>query len=387
MKVLLVDDHLLFRVGVRRLLTSAPGYEIVGEAPTAADAFEILDRTAPDIVLMDIAMPGIDGILATKEILRRAPRARVLILSAHDQISDVVAAFAAGASGYALKEEVAGALLEAMRIVGRGARYVAPALATRLAKFEERRRSGSDVLDVLSMRERQIFLLSAECMIARDIAAKLGIARKTVDTHINRINRKLSLRNMAELVRLAASLGLLQSRRIPPAGDLAGHHPGSGMSMPLVPPGTVVLVIDDDDDVRSSISELLKLEGYEARPIASAEAGWAALEQGAQPAAIVLDLWLRGMSSGEFIRQLRASRHGAVPVLVLSATQSIEELDLDVEAVSHKPIEPTTLVSAVDKVVRLGPRRAPLVSGPRASASSAGRAIPETIAQGSGKPR
>ncbi|HMF40418.1 MAG TPA: response regulator [Polyangia bacterium] len=356
MKVLLVDDHLLFRVGVRRLLTTAPGYEVVGEAATAADAFEIIDRVAPEIVLMDVALPGTDGILATREILRRAPKTRVLVLSAHDQITDVVAAFDAGASGYALKDEVASALLEALRVVSRGARYLAPALVPRLAKFEERRRGPGDVLGVLSTRERQIFLLAAECMIARDIAAKLGIARKTVDTHLNRINKKLSLRNMAELVRLAASLGLLQSR-----------------SMPLVPPGTVVMVIDDDADMRNSTAELLTIEGYDARAIASAEAAWTALEQGTEPAAIILDLWLRDMSGGEFIRRLRASRHAAVPVLVLSGTRSTEALELDVDAISHKPIEATALASAVDKVVRLGPKRAALISQPRSGPSSASR--------------
>src|SRR5438552_16489644 len=148
-KVVLVDDHLLFRVGVRRLLTSAPGYEIVGEAASADDAFQIVDRIAPDVVLMDLALPGTDGIIATKEILRRAPKTRVLVLSAHDQISDVVAAFDAGASGYALKDEVAGALLEALRVVGRGSRYVAPALAPRLAKFAAPPRSRGDVPGVL----------------------------------------------------------------------------------------------------------------------------------------------------------------------------------------------------------------------------------------------
>jgi DNA-binding NarL/FixJ family response regulator len=372
-KVLLVDDHALFRVGVRRLLTGAPEYQIVGEAATAAEAFEIVDRIAPDVVLMDLVLSEDDGIQATREIVRRAPKARVLILSAHDQIGDVMAAFAAGAAGYALKEEIADALLEALRTVGRGARYVAPALVTRLARIEERRGPTGSLLDVLSKRERQVFLLAADCMITRDIAAKLGIARKTVDTHISRINRKLSLRNMAELVRLAASLGLFQSGAVPPARDLAGRRAGPVRSTPLVPPGTIVLVIDDDDDVRNSIADLLKLEGYEARPIASAEAGWAALEQGIQPAAIILDLWLRGMSSGEFVRQLRASGHAAVPILVLSGAPSSDGLELDVDAVSRKPIEPTTLVSAVDEVVRLGPRRAPRVSQPRAKDASGRR--------------
>ena len=100
-------------------------------------------------------------------------------------------------------------------MVSRGQRYVAAALAPRLAAFEGRRRRASDVLGILSAREREVFRLASECVIARDMARELCIARKTVDTHLNRINRKLGLRNMAELVRLAASLGMLHSARTP----------------------------------------------------------------------------------------------------------------------------------------------------------------------------
>jgi DNA-binding CsgD family transcriptional regulator len=103
--------------------------------------------------------------------------------------------------------------------VSRGQRYVATALAPRLAAFEGRRRRASDVLGILSAREREVFRLASECVIARDMARELCIARKTVDTHLNRINRKLGLRNMAELVRLAASLGMLHSARQPGRPD------------------------------------------------------------------------------------------------------------------------------------------------------------------------
>jgi DNA-binding NarL/FixJ family response regulator len=205
-KILLVDDHAFFRAGVRRLLTATSDFEIVGEAATAADAFEIVERVAPDVVLMDIEMPGMDGILASREILRRAPRARVLILSGHDQLNDVVAAFAAGVSGYALKEDVPAALIVALRDIERGARYVAPALAARLRRFENSRKYAEDLLGVLARREREVFSLAADCVPAREIAVRLCIARKTVDAHLYRIHRKLSLRNMAELVRMGTTL-------------------------------------------------------------------------------------------------------------------------------------------------------------------------------------
>jgi DNA-binding NarL/FixJ family response regulator len=158
---------------------------------------------------MDIAMPGTDGIAASRELLRRAPRLRVLILTAHDQIGDVVAAFAAGVSGYALKDDRPEELVEAIRVVGRGERYVARTLVPLLNRVEESDLRSPDVLGILSPRERQVFDLAANCVITRDIAVRLGIARKTADTHLNRINRKLGLRSMAELVRLASSLGVL----------------------------------------------------------------------------------------------------------------------------------------------------------------------------------
>ena len=211
---MLVDDHAMFRTGVRRLLGDVPEYRIVGEADTASSAVEMLDRVAPDVVLMDIAMPGMDGIAASREMLQRAPGLRVLILSAHDQISDVVAAFAAGVTGYALKDDRPEELMEAIRLVGRGQRYVASSLVSLLERVGRGDPPSADVLGILSPRERQVFDLAANCVITRDIAVKLGIARKTADTHLNRINRKLGLRTMAELVRLAAGLGVLRK-----------HHP------------------------------------------------------------------------------------------------------------------------------------------------------------------
>jgi len=225
MRIVLVDDHTLFRMGVRHVLTTTPGYEVVGEASTARSAFKIIDALTPDVVLMDIAMPGMDGVLATREIGRRAPKARVLIVSAHDQVNDVLDALEAGAAGYALKSDGPETLIEAIRIVSRGQRFVAAALAPRLAAFEGRRRRASDVLGILSAREREVFRLASECVIARDMARELCIARKTVDTHLNRINRKLGLRNMAELVRLAASLGMIHTARTPRPESTASPLP------------------------------------------------------------------------------------------------------------------------------------------------------------------
>jgi DNA-binding response OmpR family regulator len=148
--------------------------------------------------------------------------------------------------------------------------------------------------------------------------------------------------------------------------------------MGLVEPGTVVFVVDDDCEVRQSIAELLAMEGYEPRPFPTADAAWTEIAiSGTQPASIILDLWLNGMSSGEFIRRLRASRQAAVPVLVLSGARSAEQIEADVDAVVQKPIEACALVRAIDKLVCAGrmalaaalpkPRRAPPRRAPRDS--------------------
>jgi DNA-binding NarL/FixJ family response regulator len=206
-RIVLVDDHELFRTGVRHALLAAGDFEPVGEAPTARAAFALIDGAAPDLVLMDLSLPGMDGIVATREIRRRSPKSRVAIMSAHDRIHDVVDALEAGATGYILKSEGPETLLEALRAVARGQTFLAPALAERLATYRAAQPT-PNVLDVLSEREREVFRLAAECLPARDIARELCIARKTVDTHLNRIHRKLGSRTLAELVGMAARLGL-----------------------------------------------------------------------------------------------------------------------------------------------------------------------------------
>ena len=216
MKIILVDDHALFRMGARLALGDTPGFEIAGEASTARRGLELLDSVRPDIVLMDIAMPGMDGVLATREIRRRVPQARVVIVTAHDQVNDVFDAFEAGASGYVLKSDGPETLVDAILTVSRGQRYVAPALIGSLSTLEVQRSKSNDVLTVLTEREREIFRLAAQCLPARDIARELCIARKTVDSHLYRINHKLGLHNLAELVRLAADLGMLPAARTQP---------------------------------------------------------------------------------------------------------------------------------------------------------------------------
>lgn len=122
--------------------------------------------------------------------------------------------------------------------------------------------------------------------------------------------------------------------------------------MGLVEPGTTVFIIDDDLIVRQSLEDVLVMEGYETRSMASADAAWREIVAGARPAAIILDLWLAGMSSGEFVRRLRSSEHAGIGLLLLSGSRSVVHYELDVDAVCVKDVETTTLVQAVDKIVR-----------------------------------
>ncbi len=225
MKVLLIEDHPLFRAGIRQALAEAPEFQLAGEWSRARDAFPTIDNQGADIVVMDVSLPGMDGIVATPEILRRAPRCRVLIFTVYDQIADVLAALSAGAAGYALKTDDMTTFLTALRAVARGERYVSPPLAERIEAHSRHRAGASDILAVLSNREREVFRLAAECLLTREIARELCISRKTVDTHLYRIHRKLGIRTTAELVRLASGLGLTHSGRTHRGSDQAVLEP------------------------------------------------------------------------------------------------------------------------------------------------------------------
>jgi NarL family two-component system response regulator LiaR len=199
-------------MGVCDFVASLPGYRVVAEAANARAALPMIEAARPDVVLMDIVLPGMDGIVATREILRRLPEARVIVLSAHKQARDVQDAIDAGAVGYVLKADPPEALMQALDHAVRGTFFAGPLLAGSMSALEPTR-TKRDVLDVLSEREREIFRLAADCRTSPEIARELCLSRKTVDTHVNRINRKLGLRDRAQLVRLAVGIGLVHSIR------------------------------------------------------------------------------------------------------------------------------------------------------------------------------
>ena len=208
-RVLVVDDHAVVRSGLRRVLDAEVDIETVGEAATADRAvFEAIELR-PDVVLMDVVMPGKSGIDAIPAVLASVPGVKVLVLSMQDDPRYVREAFGAGAAGYVLKEAADTEVVDAVRAVAAGERYVHPALGARLvqAEVEERRRADEDPL---SEREREVLRLLALGHTNQEIASMLYISVRTAETHRAHILRKLGLATRAELVRYALAEGLLE---------------------------------------------------------------------------------------------------------------------------------------------------------------------------------
>jgi two-component system response regulator NreC len=211
-RVLIVDDHAVVRAGLRHVLDSAPDIETVGEAGDGREAvFEARSRK-PDVILVDVVMPGKSGIEVTPELIKESPSSKVLVLSMQDDPSYVREAFAAGASGYVLKEAAGAELITAVREVARGGRYVHPELGARLIEAEAKALKEAE-LDPLSEREREVLRLLALGHTNQEIAKKLYISVRTAETHRAHIMQKLRLSTRAALVRYALERGLLDKAR------------------------------------------------------------------------------------------------------------------------------------------------------------------------------
>ena len=208
-RVLIVDDHAVVRTGLRRVLDAEADIETVAEAPDAERAIFEAIESAPDVVLLDVMMPGKSGIEALPSLLGAVPEARVLILSMQDDPRYVREAFSAGASGYVLKEAADTEVVDAVRAVAAGEQYVHPALGARLvaADAEARRRADADPL---SDREREVLRLLALGHTNQEIAGLLFVSVRTAESHRAHIMRKLGLSTRAELVRHALAHGLLE---------------------------------------------------------------------------------------------------------------------------------------------------------------------------------
>jgi two-component system response regulator NreC len=215
-KVILVDDHHVFRTGLRAILASEADISVVGEASEARQAYSLLDSAQPDLVVLDLTLPDGDGVAATREIIRREPRARVLILTMQTNEFFVSRAFAAGASGFAIKSQGPEEILQAIRAVAAGERYLSPRFAAKMADNSTggtvlRDQANADPLEPLSRREREVCDLVLRGLSNQSIAEALCISIKTVETHRARINQKLGVHSTGQLIRLAALQGLISS--------------------------------------------------------------------------------------------------------------------------------------------------------------------------------
>ena len=210
LRVLIVDDHAVVRSGLRMLLDAEKDIEVVAEAGDARTAVFEVRAHKPDVILMDVVMPGASGIEATQSVLKEAPDASVLVLSMQDDPRYVREAFAAGASGYVLKEAADEELVAAIREVAGGGRYVHPELGARLIQADAEERARADA-DPLSDREREVLRLLALGHTNQEIAKMLYLSVRTVETHRSHIMQKLRLSTRAELVQHAIDAGLLET--------------------------------------------------------------------------------------------------------------------------------------------------------------------------------
>jgi DNA-binding NarL/FixJ family response regulator len=209
-RVILADDHALFRAGIRSLLASIAGVEVVAEAADGHEVLRLVDKLRPRLVLMDIAMPGLNGLEATARIVKAHPRTAVIVLSMHAGEEYALQALRAGASGYVLKDADLTELELAITAVARGETYLSPAMSKHLVADYRRRAAGDlDPLAHLTPRHREVLQLIAEGHTTKGIAAKLKVSVKTVETHRSQIMERLDIHDVAGLVRFAIRMRLV----------------------------------------------------------------------------------------------------------------------------------------------------------------------------------
>ena len=211
-RVLLADDHRVL-IGSLRALLERHGFEIVGEATTGEQALAVAAKVHPHVIVMDLEMPGTGGLAAAHRMKQVAPAAKVLILSAHDDESDVLEAFNdAGVAGYLVKSDAPEELVSAVRTVASGKRYLSPAVAPiLLSRLKNPRPRGSGNESPLTLREREVLRLLSDGASSKDIAQRLGISPKTAQAHRENIKDKLGLRSIAEMVRYAIKHKIIKS--------------------------------------------------------------------------------------------------------------------------------------------------------------------------------
>jgi two-component system invasion response regulator UvrY len=209
--VLIVDDHELVRSGIRSVLANADGIKVMGEAQCGEDAIDFIRKKAPDVVLMDVNMPGIGGMEATRKITRLSPQSKVIVVTVHTEDPYPARLFKAGAAGYLTKGCSVDEMVTAIRTVHEGGHYVSNAIAQSLAL--SMLPGGESPLDTLSQRELQVFMMLVRGDRGADISQKLHLSPKTISTYRYRLYEKLGVRSDAELTRLAMRYGILEDAK------------------------------------------------------------------------------------------------------------------------------------------------------------------------------
>jgi DNA-binding NarL/FixJ family response regulator len=214
LRILLADDHTVVRQGLRKVLEERPDWKVVAEAGDGREAVRLVEQHKPDVAILDVAMPLLNGVEATRQIVRRAPEVRVLVLSMHSDAAYVTQMLHAGAAGYLLKDSADVDLLKAVAAVAEGKSFFSPAIARlMLDDFIKQRSDEPGVVDryeTLSDREREVFQLIAEGNTNKEIAVLLGISPNTVETHRAHIMEKLDVHSAAEIALYAVRRGVIR---------------------------------------------------------------------------------------------------------------------------------------------------------------------------------
>lgn len=226
--IVLAEDHLVVRQGLRALLEAEPGFSVVGETSDGLRVVELVGHLAPDVLVLDLVLPGLGGLDITREVTRRFPRTRVVILSMHSSDAYVLQALTHGAAAYVLKESSAADLRRAIREVRAGRRYLSPPLSEEgIEAYLARARTAEvDIYETLTTREREVLHLAAEGLSNPAIAERLGIGTRTAETHRAHVMQKLGLRSRTDLIVYALRRGLIPEGpqdAPPPRGDEGGE--------------------------------------------------------------------------------------------------------------------------------------------------------------------
>jgi DNA-binding NarL/FixJ family response regulator len=209
-RIVLADDHTILRQGLKSLLAEEPDFQILGEAGDGQDALQLVERLKPDVLVVDVMMPGMNGLEVTRQVHERYYGIKIIILSMHAREAYVLEAIRNGASAYVLKDSQANDLVNAIRDVVAGRRYLSQPLTERLiGDYFERAQQVADPFDALTAREREVFQLVAEGLTSTEIGERMSVSARTVDVYRSNIMHKLHLKSHTDLIRLALKRGIL----------------------------------------------------------------------------------------------------------------------------------------------------------------------------------